>query len=155
MTTDNKSKQLVKRMIEALNDHVIEGQDAFWAEKMKWRGPAGAGLKRGLKHFQEGWQRPFLKAFPDKEAHDEIFIAEGDYIASSGYVSGTHRGEFMGIPPTGKKIRLRYMDFWKVEGDRIVDNWVLLDIIDVMRQMGVDPLQGQGWDEYGEEYADD
>ncbi len=144
-------KAIVARMTQALNDHVIEGQEAYWSKDMVWRGPAGAGIKESLKEFQDGWQRPFLAAFPDKETYNEILIAEGNYVAASGYVTGTHRGEFMGIPPTGRKIKLRYMDFWRVEDDELVENWVLLDIIDVMRQMGVDLLDGKGWDHRGKD----
>jgi hypothetical protein len=58
------SKLVIQRMVAALNEHVIEGQEAFWKEGASWNGPAGAGVKENLKHFQEGWQRPFLKAFP-------------------------------------------------------------------------------------------
>ena len=50
------AKEVVQRMVAALNQHVIEGQEAFWKTDATWRGPAGAGVKRNLKHFQEGWQ---------------------------------------------------------------------------------------------------
>jgi predicted ester cyclase len=146
-----ESKAVILRMVEALNEHVIEGQEEFWSEDAPWRGPAGAGLKENLKHFQEGWQRPFLKAFPDKRANDAVVIAEGDYVAAMGSVSGTHKGEFMGIEATGKEINLKYMDFWKVEDGKITENWVLLDIIDIFRQFGIDLLDGKGWDERGKQ----
>jgi len=146
-----ESKAVILRMVEALNDHVIEGQEEFWNKDAPWRGPAGAGLKENLKHFQEGWQRPFLNAFPDKRANDAVVIAEGDYVAAMGSVSGTHKGEFMGIEATGKEINLKYMDFWKVEDGKITENWVLLDIIDIFRQLGIDLLDGKGWDERGKQ----
>jgi predicted ester cyclase len=66
-----------------------------------------------------------------------------------GKVTGTHQGEFMGIEGTGKKINLKYMDFWKVEDGKITENWVLLDIIGLFRQLGIDLLDGKGWDERG------
>jgi hypothetical protein len=72
------AKALVGRMVDALNDHVIDGQEAYWSEDMVWYGPAGIGTKRGLKDFQENHQRPFLHAFPDKSAFDEIRFGEGD-----------------------------------------------------------------------------
>lgn len=146
-----ESKAVIARMVDALNDHVIDGQNEFWADDAPWNGPAGAGIKANLKHFQEGWQRPFLNAFPDKEAHDQVRIAEGDYVAAMGYVSGTHQGEFMGVKGTGKKIELKYMDFWKIKDGKIEENWVLLDIIDLFRQLDIDLLSGKGWDEKGVE----
>ena len=113
-------------------------------------GTRRCGLKNSLKEFQNGWQRPFLNAFPDKGGKPDIFLAEGKYAAATGYVEATHVGEFMGLmgsPDNNKKIRLRYMDFWEVKDGKIVDNWVLLDIIDFFRQHGIDILNGKGWDD--------
>ena len=141
------SLRVVEKMVEDLNSHVIDGQDKWWHDDAKWRGPAGAGAMSSLKEFQDNWQRPFLRAFPDKKAHDVVRVAQGRYVAAAGYQEATHKGEFMGIPATGKKVRLRYMDFWEVEDGKIKDNWVLLDIVDVMRQLGVDPLDGMGMDQ--------
>lgn len=146
-----ESKDVIRRMVEALNQHVIDGQEAFWAQGASWNGPAGAGIKETLKHFQEGWQRPFLKAFPDKRAHDEVVIAEGDWVAAMGEVTATHEGEFMGAEGSGKPIRLKYMDFWRVEDGKIAENYVLLDVIDFFRQIGIDLLDGKGWDDRGKE----
>ena len=145
------SKTVIQNMVEALNQHVINGQEAFWAEGSCWNGPAGAGIKETLRHFQEGWQRPSLKAFPDKRANDDVVIAEGDWVAAMGHVSATHEGEFMGAEGSGRKIQLKYMDFWRVEDGKIAENYVLLDIIDFFRQIGIDLLDGKGWDDRGRE----
>merc|ERR1712109_421627 len=60
-----------------------------------------------------------------------------------------HRiGEFMGIPPTGKKVNIRYMDFWKVVDGKIVDNYVSVDFPHVMAQLGKDAFDGNGWEVY-------
>ena len=147
--TEEKSRQpveVIRRMVEGLNEHVIDGQESWWHKDAAWRGPAGAGLLDGLKSFQDNWQRPFLEAFPDKKAHDLIRISEGKYVASAGYQEATHKAEFFGVPATGKKVRIRYMDFWKIEDGKIKDNWVLIDFIDLMRQLGADPLNGKGMD---------
>jgi predicted ester cyclase len=55
----------------------------------------------------------------------------------------------MGAEGTGKTINLKYMDFWKVEDGKIVENWVLLDVVDFFRQIGIDLLDGKGWDDLG------
>lgn len=133
-----KSKALVAAMVDGLNDHVIEGMDKYWSEDMIWYGPAGIGTKRGLKDFQDNHQRPFLHAFSDKRANDEIRIAEGDYVAAKGYQQVTHTGDYLGIPATGKKMRIQYMDFWRVEGDKLVENWVMIDLLDFLEQAGYD-----------------
>lgn len=141
-----KPIEVIEEMVGGLNEHVIDGQGAWWHPNARWRGPAGAGLCEGLAQFQDRWQRPFLEAFPDKRAHDLIRVADDRYVAAAGYQEATHSGTFMGVPATGRRVRVRYMDFWEVEDGRIVDNWVLLDLVDLLRQMGVDPLAGKGMD---------
>jgi hypothetical protein len=54
----------------------------------------------------------------------------------------------MGIPATGKRVEIRYMDFWKVVDGKIVDNYVNVDFAWVMKQLGVDVFSGQGWEAY-------
>ncbi len=91
----DKNKALLARMIEAFNDHVIEGKEDHWSEDMRCYGPAGIGTKASLKDFQAEHQRPFLHTFPDKEAFDEIRIAEEEYVAASGYQEVTHSGDWL------------------------------------------------------------
>ncbi|MEZ4632896.1 MAG: ester cyclase [Deinococcales bacterium] len=131
-----KSKDLVNRMVNGLNDHVIEGMETYWHQDMHWYGPAGIGHKLSLKAFQEEHQRPFLQAFPDKTAFDLIRIAEGDYVAAFGYQKATHAGDYLGIPASGKEVKVQYMDFWRVEGDKLKDNWVMIDLLDFLAQLG-------------------
>ncbi len=137
-SNSDKSKALVARMVDGLNDHVIEGMEAFWTADMKWYGPAGIGTKPSLKAFQDEHQRPFLHAFSDKNATDEIRIAEGNYVAASGFQDATHTGDYLGIPASGKRVKIRYMDFWRVEDDKLVENWVLIDLLDFLEQLGYD-----------------
>jgi len=144
------SRGLIAALVDSLNDHVIEGQEALWHPDARWIGSGGCGVKPNLRAFQDGWQRPFLNAFSDKVCIDEARIAEGEWVAAFGRQEATHTGDFMGIPATGKRVQVRYMDFWKVVDGKIRDNWVMIDVVGVMRQLGVDPLQGKGWDGFGE-----
>jgi hypothetical protein len=59
-----------------------------------------------------------------------------------------HSGIFMGVEATGKKIQIRYMDFWKVENGKITDNWVMVDFPHVLAQLGVDVFNGHGWEAF-------
>ena len=142
-----KSRKVVQAMCDALNGHVIDGMEEYWHKDAVWRGPSGAGVKNSLKEFQDGWQRPFLKAFPDKSGTVDIKIAEGEYVAWTGDVEAEHHGEFLGLKGDGRKVKLRYMDFWKVKDGKIIENWVMLDIIAFFKQYGIDLLKGDGWDD--------
>ena len=54
----------------------------------------------------------------------------------------------MGIAPTGKKVEIRYMDFWKVSEGKIENNWVMVDFPYVMSQLGIDIFKGNGWEKF-------
>ncbi|WP_299626311.1 ester cyclase [Pelagibius sp.] len=154
LTRDNdlsktaETQRVIEAMVDGLNDHRIDDIGEFFAEGFSWMGNAGCGTKRGLQEFQDNWQRPFQAAFSDKICTDEARIFQGQWGACFGRQEATHSGEFMGIPPTGKRVEIPYMDFWKVEDGRIVDNWVMVDFPHVMRQLGVDPFDGHGWEAY-------
>lgn len=136
----------IDAMVDGLNDHDIDNMGRFFSETFRWIGNAGCGFKNGLKEFQDNWQRPFQAAFSDKVCIDEARITQGEWCAAFGRQQAVHSGEFMGIAPTGKRVEIRYMDFWKVVDGRIVDNWVMVDFPYVMQQLGVDPFGGHGWD---------
>jgi predicted ester cyclase len=53
-------------------------------------------------------------------------------------VVGTHSGEWLGLPATGRIIEMRVMDFYRLEGNRIAENWVPIDVIYIIKQMGYD-----------------
>lgn len=134
----NAAKQLVDDMVNGLNNHEVGGMEKYWSLDMHWYGPAGIGLKPSLKAFQEEHQKPFLHAFPDKEAFDEIRIAEGDYVAAKGYQQVTHGGDYLGVPATNKPMQIKYMDFWRAEDGKLVENWVMIDLLDFLEQAGYD-----------------
>ncbi len=151
-----ETRRVVETMVDGLNDHRIDDIGAFFANGFHWYGNAGCGTKAGLREFQDNWQRPFQAAFSDKVCIDEARIAEGEWMAAFGRQEAVHSGEFMGIAPTGKRVEIRYMDFWKVKDGKIVDNWVMVDFPHVMRQLGVDPFNGEGWEKFdqGHDEAD-
>lgn len=148
LTRRAETKRVIEAMVDGLNDHKIAGIGAFFHPDFRWMGNFGCGTKKGLREFQENWQRPFQAAFSDKVAIDEARLFDGEWGASFGRQEATHSGEFMGVKPTGKRIEIRYMDFWKVKDGKIVDNWVMVDFPHVLAQLGVDVFKGEGWEKY-------
>jgi predicted ester cyclase len=137
----------IDAMVDGLNDHDIDNMGRFFSESFRWMGNAGCGFKQGLEEFQENWQRPFQAAFSDKVCIDEARLTQGEWCAAFGRQEAVHCGEFMGIAATGKRVEIRYMDFWKVVDGKITDNWVMVDFPYVMQQLGVDPFAGRGWEQ--------
>ena len=109
-----------------------------------WYGPCGIGTARRVSGFQDHHQRPFLHAFPDRVGgNHRARIAEGRYMASTGWpsVRATHSGDYLGAPATHKPIGMRVMDWWRVTDETIAENWVLIDLPELLLQMGVDVLE--------------
>ena len=86
----------------------------------------------------------FLTAFPDLKMTVEDMIAEGDKVAVRLTMSGTHKGDFMGIPATGKEISVSGMDFHRIAGGKVVEHWDSFDQMTMMEQLGVMESPGPG-----------
>ena len=143
---DNRAIGTVLKMHQAL--HQFDGKniasmpmDEYWTPNFQYYAASGIGTTRGLSGFRYHHQIPFLNAFPDRKgAGHYIRISEGDFAVTGGWpsVEATHLGEWLGLPGTGKKVGMRVMDFYRLENDKIAENWVPIDIIHVLRQMGFD-----------------
>jgi len=121
---------------------------AHFHEDFLWRGNAGCGTKRGLAAFRRNWQLPLRAAFSDRVYLTERFLADGDWAACFGRIEAVHSGTFMGIAATGQRVAIPYMDFWRVEDDRIKDNPVFVDFAAVLAQLGRDVFAGEGWEAF-------
>lgn len=148
LSKTDETRRVIEEMVDGLNDHRIDGMGEFFAQSFRWMGNFGCGTKLGLQQFQDNWQRPFQTAFNDKVCIDEARLFMGEWAAAFGRQEAIHSGAFMGIAPTGKRVTIRYMDFWKVEERRIADNWVMVDFPDILAQLGVDVFKGEGWEAY-------
>ncbi len=145
------SLDVVQRMLADMVKHPQQPADAmnlkqYWHPKCSWYGPAGIGTARGIDGFRRHHQIPFLEALPDRRGGYEgegDFWADGDYVAVTGWpnmaMTVTGAG-WLGIAPTGQRITMRSMDFWRVENGLIRENWVLIDLLHVWHQLGVDVL---------------
>jgi predicted ester cyclase len=117
------------------------GPGGYWDARMLWYGPGGIGANFTYAGFQRDHRIPFLTAFPDRVGGNHFArFGDGDYVCSGGWPSMTmtHRGPYLGITPAGKPNTLRVMDFWRCAGGRIMENWVLLDLVEFAHQCGVD-----------------
>jgi predicted ester cyclase len=109
---------------------------------MMWYGPCGIGTARGLSGFVDHHQLPFRLAFPNRRGGNHyVRIGDGAYSATGGWPSVLAKhtgGGFMGMPPTGRDVGMRVMDFYLHHEGLIRENWVPLDIIHLLLQMGFD-----------------
>lgn len=79
------------------------------------------------------------RVFPDLHITVEDLIAEGDKVVSRNLVTGTHRGEYMGHPPTGKSVAYSEIFIFRITGGRIAEIWGVVDVFSQMQQLGAIP----------------
>lgn len=120
--------------------------ERFWHPRMNWYGPAGIGMCRGIAGFRNWHQIPFLKAMPDRGNSFQLvshFFGEGEYVAVTGWpnMKQTITADgWLGIAPSGQPVELRSLDFWRLENGLIRENWVLVDLLHLYDQIGVDVM---------------
>ncbi|HLL94732.1 MAG TPA: ester cyclase [Spirosoma sp.] len=145
-----KTLQLTEDMIKALGNFdgvnlATMQMEKYWHPNMMWYGPAGTGSTRGLKGFQEYHQKPFLVGFPDRKGgHHMARFGDGFYSCSTGWPSiyATHGGDgWMGLEATHQKITMRVMDWWRREDNMLKENWVFIDKIDLLQQLGINVFE--------------
>lgn len=130
-------------------------QRNYWHPHMMWFGPCGIGSSRGLDGFVDVHQLPFRTAFPRDPKLPQptgmgqhggshyVRIGDGRFSATGGWPSRhmMHQGGgWLGLPPTGRAITMRVMDFYSAEQGLIRENWVPIDLINVLLQLDVDVL---------------
>ena len=147
----NASRRHIIDMLTALKRHPAEGgpevmeMEKYWHPRMNWYGPSGIGTGRGIQGFRNWHQIPFLNSMPDRGQYIEQivyhFFGDKNYAAVTGWpnmIQTLTQGGWMSIAPSNKKITMRSLDFWRLENGLIRENWVLVDLLDVYHQLGVD-----------------
>jgi predicted ester cyclase len=146
----NSSLKTVNDMCAGLANFSTGGTDAmalddYWHHRCNWYGPSGIGTGRGISGFRNWHQIPFLNALPDRGSIPETsnMFSDGDYVGFTAWpgMRMTISGDgWLGIAPAGQKITMRSLDFWRCEKGLIRENWVLIDLLDVYHQLGIDVL---------------
>jgi steroid delta-isomerase-like uncharacterized protein len=136
-----QNKALVRRIFEdGVNQHNPSVFDELLApDFVLYDSPFGT--LRGPEEFYKLFEA-FREAFPDIHVTFEAEFTDGDYVFHRGYVTATHQGEFQGVPATGKQIKIRSLDIWHVVNGKAVENWVQMDMLGLMQQLGVVPAPG-------------
>ena len=138
MATD-QNKALARRFIEELfNQGNTSAADEILALDFVER----EQLPPGIPNNREGVKvlaTMLRSAFPDLKATIEDTIAEGDKVVIRMTWSGTHKGEFMGIPATGKRVSIGVIDVIRIDGGKFVEHWGQMDSMGMMQQIGAIP----------------
>jgi len=140
--------------IKALERHVLEEynkgkaaamavMDELYATDFVMHGSTESEDIHGLKDVKQSMSE-YFNAFPDIHYTLDDIVVEGDKAAARCTVTGTHKGEFMGIPPTNKKVKVQAIAIDRVVGGKIVEEWGMSDTLGLMQQLGVVPTPKKG-----------
>jgi len=145
---DNKA--LIRRYFEAIDAECKSGNadadmlDEFLAPDMVTHNPPPDWVKRGLPPTREAGKqifKLFAAAAPGYHVIEDL-IADGDKVVGRITAYGTHEGELLGIPRTGKQIRMTGIVIWRIADGKIVEHWAEIDVAGLMQQLGAIPMPG-------------
>ncbi len=155
MTDLQSAKALVRAQHDALAkataDTVEDALSQHTTPDCTWRGMHPFNVQSGPRAIAQSFWSPLLTAFPSLTRREDIFFAglneidgfSGTWVASMGHLMGNFDAPFLGIPGTGKMAFLRYAEFNKVEGDKVTETALFVDLLHLMDQAGVYPLPPQ------------
>jgi predicted ester cyclase len=120
-TTDQSAANaaLFERYVAAVNDNDDALRRQVFAEP----------------YIQHGGIKGLRNIFPDLHLTVEDRIFGGDKIVARNTWTGTHRGAFLGIEPTGRQVTINTIDIWRVEGDKLAEHWDVIDIAGLQKQL--------------------
>jgi predicted ester cyclase len=124
-----ENKMLSNRVAQAISEGDLEALDELMAPEL------ADEFKRDVAEIR--------RAFPDYAGTNVEQIAEGEEVANRFVFLGTHLGEFEGVNPTGKRVEFVGHSIDRVVEGKIVESWVEVDMLGVMRQLGAEPGQGR------------
>ncbi len=137
MSEDPKS--LMRRLYQEVSAGNLAALDELLADDLVEHEefPGLEPNKEGVKQFFA----MFRSAFPDLRMEPHEMLAEGDLVCARMTVTGTHQGEFMGVPPTGKKIEMEGIDIVRTRDGQATEHWGVMDAMAMMQQLGAIPEQ--------------
>jgi len=137
-TEENKAS--VRRLIdEAWNKGNLAVIDQILSPEYRLHIQAPGAMDREGYHQAVSMYR---SAFPDFLFTIEDMVAEGDKVVIRATMTGTQEGELMGLPPSGKMLTMEAIAIRRFEDGKIVEEWVLTDMLGMMQQMGVVQMPG-------------
>ena len=140
--TLEQNKAIVRRIVEeAQSGHDLSVVDELLATDL-----VDHSVPPGLPPTREGVKMQFamfFSAFPDLHVVIHTQVAEGDQVVTRKTFHGTHMGDLMGIPPTGRPVTFDVIDILRVQNGKITDHWNIVDQLGLMLQIGALPAREQ------------
>jgi steroid delta-isomerase-like uncharacterized protein len=139
LAMSEENKALVRRFYDEVTAGDMSVVDELVADDLVEHEefPGIPSNKEGVKLFFE----MFRAAFPDMHMEAREMIAEGDLVSARFVFTGTHQGEFMGVPATGKRVEVEGFDLVRIRDGQATEHWGQMDAMALMQQLGAIPEQ--------------
>jgi steroid delta-isomerase-like uncharacterized protein len=132
---NNTERRLAETFVQMLNTHDPDLVDSFLATDYRNH---NAFVDDGREANRQFWAG-FFAALPDLTATMEDLVVSGDRVVGRFVYRGTHLGEFMGIPASGRPVEMRSIDIWRVADGLFVEHWDELNTLEFFQQLGALP----------------
>ena len=129
-------REVVEQFFAAFNTGNLNNVEKLIAKDVIYNLPPGGDTLRGSEVFMQ-FLADSRQGFPDKVWTLEDSVVEGEKIAFWATARGTHKADFMGVPPTGKSISVTFFVVWRIKDSQIAEGWALWDIFMMLQQLGV------------------
>ena len=133
---EEQNKAMVQKILAEGDKGNVEILDEVCTSDYKMYWPSNAE-PINLEEHKELWQA-FITAFPDLAHTIDEIIADGDIVSTRETVRGTHKGEFQGIPPTGKQFAMSAICLWRFKDGKLVEYRADGDMLGMMMQLGME-----------------
>jgi steroid delta-isomerase-like uncharacterized protein len=137
---NDTAQRLAEAFVRMLNTHDPDLVDSFVASDYRNHNFFVDDGREANRQFWTG----FFAALPDLTATMEDLVVSGDRVVGRFVYRGTHSGEFMGIPATGRRVEMRSIDIWRVADGMFVEHWDELNTLQLLQQMGALPQAALG-----------
>jgi steroid delta-isomerase-like uncharacterized protein len=134
-----RNKAVIRRFVEEVqnNKNFVVYDELNDPDFVNLSAPPGVPADReGGKLYLQA----FAEAYPDARYTVDDMIAEGDRVVTKKTLTGTNTGEFAGMPATGKRVTLQFVDIMRVRDGKIVEHWLCLDQLSWLQQLGLAPV---------------
>jgi steroid delta-isomerase-like uncharacterized protein len=137
LVSADTNKEIVRRLVVEPWEGNFDVIEELVAPNYVGHDPAQPDMQgpQGIKEFITG----YLTGFPDGRITIDEQLAEGDLVATRWTGRGTHQGELMGIPPTGKQVTVSGITISHVKNGKVVEEWSNWDTLGMLQQLGVVP----------------
>jgi steroid delta-isomerase-like uncharacterized protein len=132
-----QNKQIIKQFYEEMDSQDLADWEKLTAPGYLLHMPGTPG-PMNIEAAKDLFKM-FFAAFPDIRHAVQEVLADGDRLAARLTVSGTHKGDLMGIPATGRSIQMEAINTYHVSGGKIAEHWIVADMMVMMKQLGAIP----------------